>query len=89
MNSWNEGWQGEVTVRAGSTPINGWTVRWTWPGSQSITQLWGGDHQPSGSGTVTVRNAPWNGSLGADASTTFGFLASGSPATPAATCTSP
>jgi len=89
VNSWNEGWQGEVTVRAGSTPINGWTVRWTWPGSQSITQLWGGDHQPSGSGTVTVRNAPWNGSLGADASTTFGFLASGSPATPAATCTSP
>lgn len=85
VNSWPGGFQGEVTVQAGSSPINGWTVSWTWPGSQSITQLWGGVSTGSGS-NVTVRNESWNGSLAPGASTTFGFIGSGSPATPAATC---
>ncbi|MBX6387159.1 MAG: cellulose binding domain-containing protein, partial [Microbispora sp.] len=88
VNSWAGGWQGEVTVRAGNAPINGWTVRWTWPGGQTITQLWGGVASGSGS-NVTVRNESWNGSLAANGSTTFGFLAGGSAATPALTCTSP
>ncbi|GGO16075.1 hypothetical protein GCM10010116_32370 [Microbispora rosea subsp. aerata] len=88
VNSWSGGWQGEVTVRAGNAAINGWTVRWTWPGGQTITQLWGGLHSGSGS-SVTVRNESWNGSLAANGSTTFGFIAGGSSATPAATCTSP
>ncbi|MEV7805316.1 cellulose binding domain-containing protein [Microbispora sp. NPDC088329] len=88
VNSWSGGWQGEVTVRAGASAINGWTVNWTWPGSQSITQVWGGVRSGSGS-NVTVRNESWNGSLGAGANTTFGFIAGGSSAAPAATCSSP
>ncbi|MER5622641.1 cellulose binding domain-containing protein [Streptosporangium sp. NPDC002544] len=87
-NSWQGGFQGEVTVRAGNSAINGWTVNWIWPGSQTITQIWGGVRSGSGS-NVTVRNETWNGSLGANASTTFGFLSNGTPATPAATCTGP
>ncbi|MEU7887976.1 cellulose binding domain-containing protein [Microbispora bryophytorum] len=88
INSWSGGWQGEVTVRAGNSAVNGWTVDWTWPGSQTITQIWGGVRSGSGS-NVTVRNESWNGSVAANGSTTFGFLAGGSSATPAATCTSP
>ncbi|MEV4383252.1 cellulose binding domain-containing protein [Streptosporangium sp. NPDC049644] len=84
-NSWQGGFQGEVTVLAGNSAINGWTVNWTWPGSQTITQVWGGVRSGSGS-NVTVRNETWNGSLGAGASTTFGFLSNGTAATPAATC---
>jgi len=38
---------------------------------------------------VTVRNASYNGSIAAGASTTFGFTANGAAATPTATCTSP
>jgi len=38
---------------------------------------------------VTVKNVSYNGSLGAGASTTFGFLANGAPSTPTLTCTSP
>jgi len=87
-NSWQGGFQGEVTVRAGNSAINGWTVDWTWPGSQTITQTWGGVRSGSGA-NVTVRNETWNGSLGANASTTFGFLSNGTPATPAATCAGP
>ncbi|MEU8278946.1 cellulose binding domain-containing protein [Microbispora bryophytorum] len=41
VNSWPDGFQGEVTVRAGNAAISGWTVNWAWPGSQTITQLWG------------------------------------------------
>ncbi|MFI7035035.1 cellulose binding domain-containing protein, partial [Microbispora rosea] len=85
VNSWTGGFQSNVTVRAGSSAISGWTVTWSWPGSQSISQLWGGLQSGSGS-SVSVRNESWNGSLGASASTTFGFVANGTAATPTPTC---
>ncbi|GLX10050.1 cellulose binding domain-containing protein [Microbispora sp. NBRC 16548] len=87
-NSWPGGFQSTVTVRAGSAAVNGWTVKWTWPSGQSISSLWNGTQSVSGS-SVTVRNADYNGSIAAGASTTFGFTANGSAATPTATCTSP
>ncbi|TQS19460.1 endo-1,4-beta-xylanase [Microbispora sp. KK1-11] len=87
-NSWPGGFQSEVTVRAGGSAVNGWTVKWTWPGGQTISSLWNGTQSGSGS-SVTVRNASYNGSLGAGASTTFGFTANGGAATPSVTCTSP
>jgi endo-1,4-beta-xylanase len=88
INSWPGGFQTTVTVRAGNAPVNGWTVRWTWPGGQSISSLWNGQQSVSGS-SITVRNAPYNGSVAANGSTTFGFTANGTAATPTATCTSP
>ncbi|GAB3970397.1 hypothetical protein GCM10029978_043600 [Actinoallomurus acanthiterrae] len=88
VNSWSGGYQGEVTVTAGNAPINGWTVRWNLSGGQTISQVWNGTVSTSGS-TVTVTNASYNGSLQASASTTFGFLANGTPSALSATCTSP
>ncbi|MEV1206063.1 cellulose binding domain-containing protein, partial [Microbispora rosea] len=88
VNSWPGGFQSEVTVRAGGSAVNGWTVKWTWPGGQTISSLWNGTQSVSGS-SVTVRNAAYNGSVAAGASTTFGFTANGTAATPALTCTSP
>ncbi|MGW5265728.1 endo-1,4-beta-xylanase [Microbispora sp. NPDC004025] len=85
VNSWPGGFQSEVTVRAGSSSLNGWTVNWTWPGGQTISSLWNGTQSGSGS-NVTVRNAPYNGSVAAGSSTTFGFTANGSAATPTLTC---
>jgi hypothetical protein len=87
-NSWSGGFQGDVTVTAGSAGVNGWTVRWTLASGQTISQLWNGTLTTSGS-TATVKNVAWNGSLGAGASTTFGFTAGGTPSTPSLTCTSP
>ncbi|GII75007.1 hypothetical protein Sme01_74830 [Sphaerisporangium melleum] len=63
-------------------------MQWSWPGGQSISSLWNGRQSSSGS-SVTVRNEAYNGSIAAGGSTTFGFTASGSAATPTATCTSP
>jgi cellulase/cellobiase CelA1 len=75
-------------VSAGSSPISGWTVRWTLASGQNITQVWSGTLSTSGS-SVSVANAAYNGSLQPSGSTTFGFIANGTPSTPTLTCTSP
>ena len=88
VNSWPGGFQAQVTVKAGASAINGWTVTWTLASGQTITQLWNGTLTTSGS-AVTVKNLSYNGALGAGASATFGFTANGSPSTPTPVCTSP
>ncbi|WP_245647206.1 lytic polysaccharide monooxygenase [Microtetraspora niveoalba] len=89
-NQWQGGFQGEVTVRnTGTASIGGWTVGWTLPSGQTITQVWNGTATQSG-GSVTVRNVGYNGALAPNASTTFGFLgnASGAVTAPSSvTCT--
>ncbi|MEV7970733.1 cellulose binding domain-containing protein [Sphaerisporangium sp. NPDC088356] len=90
-NSWQGGFGAEVTVRnTGTTGITGWTVKWTFANGQTITQLWNGALTQSGS-AETVKNLSYNGSLGAGASTTFGFNGSwtGTNTTPTPTCTAP
>ena len=73
-SSWPGGFQGEVTVTAGSSPIRGWTVSWTFPNGQVVNQMWSGSYTQTG-GNVTVRNVDYNGMLPAGASATFGFIA--------------
>jgi dienelactone hydrolase len=88
VNSWPGGFQGEVTVAAAGTAVNGWTVRWTLGSGQTITQLWNGTLTTSGS-VATVHNAAYSGSVPASGSVVFGFLADGTPSAPSLTCTSP
>ena len=89
-NSWSGGFQGAVTVsNAGSSSISGWTVKWTFPNGQSIGNLWNGTLAQSGS-SETVKNAPYNGSIAGNGSTSFGFVSTGSfPSSLALTCTTP
>jgi chitin-binding protein len=75
-SEWNSGFQGEVTVRAGTSAVNGWTVRWTNPPGTAVTQLWNGTYTTSGS-AASVRNVDYNGQIPANGSTTFGFLGTG------------
>ena len=75
VGQWPGGFQGEVTVTNGATPRSTWTVTFTFPNGQQLTQGWGGTFSQAGA-TVTVGNAPWNGTLGAGASASAGFLAS-------------
>ncbi|GGQ10439.1 family 43 glycosylhydrolase [Streptosporangium pseudovulgare] len=84
--SWSGGYQGEVTVTAGASAIDGWTVRWNPGDGQTVSQVWGGTLSTTGS-AVSVSNASYNGSLQPSASTTFGFLAGGTPSAPSLTCT--
>ncbi|MBO3737847.1 cellulase family glycosylhydrolase [Actinoplanes flavus] len=88
-NSWPGGFQGDVTVTAGSAAITAWTVSWTWPNGQRFSNTWSATVTTSGE-TVTAKNAAWNGRLAARATTSWGFTgtftgANTAPAT--VTCT--
>lgn len=83
VNSWPGGFQGEVTVTAGSAATS-WNVSWQLSG-ESVDQVWNGTATVQGD-RVVVRNADWNGTLPAGGTTTFGFTGSGTPPTPSLTC---
>jgi hypothetical protein len=82
---WQGGFQAEVTVTAGAQALTGWTVTWTFPAGQVITNAWGATVNPTGP-AVTARNAEYNGTVAAGGSTTFGFVASGAAAAPTPVC---
>ncbi|MFE1590779.1 endo-1,4-beta-xylanase [Streptomyces sp. NPDC058737] len=79
---WNSGYNGQVTITAGSEPVSAWTVTVTLPAQQSVSSLWNGT--PTWSGNVMTVTPSWNGTLAAGASTSFGFTAAknGSDAAP-------
>ncbi|MFC7618611.1 cellulose binding domain-containing protein [Actinokineospora soli] len=60
-------------------------MSWTFGSGERISQIWNATASAT-SGAVTARNVSYNGSLGAGAATTFGFLGAGTPGTPTATC---
>jgi cellulase/cellobiase CelA1 len=76
-----------VTITNNTTAaVNGWTLAFTFPGNQTITNLWGGTYTQSGA-SVSVKDAGYNATIGANGgSTNFGFNAnySGSNAKPTA-----
>lgn len=73
VNQWNTGFTANVTVKnTSSSALNGWTLTFSFPSGQSVTQAWSSVTTQSGS-AVTVKNAPWNGSIPAGGSTQFGF----------------
>lgn len=75
----------------GTSALNGWTVKWTYSGGQGFEgQPWNGVLSAQAP-NVAVKNATHNAQLAPNASTTFGFNATGSVPSPAPslTCTSP
>ena len=76
-NSWSGGFQGSVTVRAGTAAVNGWMVHFNFPAGQTINQAWGAKYSPSGS-MVMFSNEAWNATIPAGGSTTVGFTGTGS-----------
>lgn len=96
VNSWQGGFQGEVTVtNAPASSASGWTATVLPPDGARLTQVWDGTLSTAPDGRATVSNASWNGTLAPGASVTFGFLAdtadttdaSGSAGEPSATVT--
>ncbi len=84
-SSWPGGFQGEIVLRnTGTSAINGWTLRWAFPDSQRITNLWGGTATQSGS-EVSVAAASYTATVPAAGSVTLGFTATRSTANPSPT----
>ncbi len=85
-NAWNTGLTASVTLtNTSTTAINGWTLGFTLPTGQTITNGWGATYTPS-SGAVTATNVSYNGTLAPNASVTLGYQANhtGNSAAPGA-----
>ncbi len=63
-----------------------WTVTWTLGSGQSVSSAWNAAVTVSGT-TATAVNAPYNGTLAAGASTTFGLQLAGTGPVPTPLCT--
>ncbi len=62
-NQWQGGFGASLTItNTSSTTINGWTLKFSFPNGQTITQLWNGSYTQSGS-AVTITNASYNASI--------------------------
>jgi O-glycosyl hydrolase len=71
-NQWNGGFGANIAItNTSSTAWNGWTLKFSFPGNQQVTQLWNGSVSQSGS-TVTVTNASYNGQVAAGAAVSPG-----------------
>jgi endo-1,4-beta-xylanase len=81
-----------VTTNSGTSTINGWTVTFTVPAGQTITNSWNAALTVSGQ-TVTARNLSYNGTIAPNGTQSWGFQAgravSDTSVATTATCTSP
>ncbi|MEU8253646.1 cellulose binding domain-containing protein [Micromonospora inaquosa] len=72
-NSWNNGFTADVQItNTGSSAINGWTLNYTLPGGQQVTNAWNATVSQSGS-AVTARNVGHNGSVAPGGTASFGY----------------
>ncbi|GGL21294.1 cellulose binding domain-containing protein [Mangrovihabitans endophyticus] len=53
-------------------PLSSWTLGWSFPAGQTVTQAWNATVTQSGS-QVTARNAGYNGSVATNGTVSFGF----------------
>ncbi|MFJ9737531.1 cellulose binding domain-containing protein [Streptomyces sp. NPDC101166] len=72
-NQWSGGFQADVKLtNTGASAWSGWSLDWTFPDGQTVSQLWNAQHTQSGS-SVTARNTTWNAVVAAGSSVGFGF----------------
>lgn len=86
---WPGNFQANVTVKnTGSTSLNGWTVKWTYAGDETIYNSWSAQLTQSGK-TVTAKAPASNATVAAGQQTTFGLQGTytGTAGTPQLTCT--
>ncbi|MEV5313192.1 cellulase family glycosylhydrolase [Streptomyces sp. NPDC052610] len=72
-NEWLGGFQGEITIRnTGAAAVTGWTLAFSFPNGQTITNMWGGTPTQNGS-AVTVAAASYTSTIPKAGSVTLGF----------------
>jgi cellulose 1,4-beta-cellobiosidase len=85
QNDWGSGFTAAVTVTNNSAPKSSWAVKWSYVGSQKVTNAWNAKVTQAGA-AVTAANETYNGTLATGGSVSFGFQGtySGSNAVPTA-----
>ncbi len=72
-NNWGGGGFGAaVKITNLGDAVSGWTLKFTFPGNQRVTQGWSATWTQSGA-DVTAASMPWNGNLATGASIDIGF----------------
>ncbi|NUR47832.1 MAG: PHB depolymerase family esterase [Hamadaea sp.] len=85
VNAWNTGLTSDIAItNTSSSTISGWTLTFTLPSGQVVTNGWNATYSPT-SGAVTARNVSYNGTIPPGGSTSIGFQAThtGNTAKPA------
>jgi beta-glucosidase len=81
-NDWGSGFTANISItNTGTTTINGWTLRFAFPGSQQLGNGWEATWSQTGS-QVSAANAAWNATIAPGATVRIGFNASYSSANP-------
>ncbi|MEV4655829.1 glycoside hydrolase family 9 protein [Micromonospora sp. NPDC049301] len=72
-SDWSTGFTATVTItNTGATAISGWTLRFSFPGGQTVSQGWSATVSQAGT-AVTATNLSYNGTVAPRASVSFGF----------------
>lgn len=72
-SEWAGGFVANLTIsNTGTSTINGWTLKFTFPGDQHITSGWNGTFSQSGA-NVTITNVSYNGTIAPNGSQSLGF----------------
>jgi hypothetical protein len=72
-NEWTGGFTASLTVgNTGTTAISGWTLAFSFPGDQKITNAWNATVTQTGS-AVTATNASYNADIAPGNTVVFGF----------------
>ncbi|BBC31653.1 Cellulose binding domain protein [Streptomyces graminofaciens] len=75
-SEWSGGFQADVQLaNTGTSAWTGWSLGWSFPNGQAVSQIWNADFTQSGS-SVTAKNVNWNGNVAAGSSVSFGFTGS-------------
>jgi len=73
-SQWTGGFTANVTITNSSTSaINGWTLKFTFPGDQKITSSWNTGSENQSGESVTMTNASYNGTIAPGGNTSIGF----------------
>src|SRR5688572_14350210 len=72
--AWDNGssFGANVTIENLGDPLTSWTLGYTWPGNQRVTNGWSAQWSQTGA-NVTARNESWNGNLGTNSTVVIGF----------------
>ena len=73
VNNWPGGFQASIAITNNSSPITSWTLGFTFPNDQAVSNGWGGTFTQTGQ-NMTVASASYDGALGTGGSTTIGFV---------------
>ena len=72
VSDWGSGFEGKVTVKAGTSALTSWKVEFDLPSGTTISRAWDADVTSSGNHYTSVKKS-WTGGLAPGATVSWGF----------------